>query len=86
MSVYEQLPNDLLAGFFVEISNNIRKGLLSEAMYHEIALIKTVAEKRKISELDLQQIYEEKVKPQYTRTDQSNHLSSAIDILVAQPD
>ncbi|MGG2063741.1 MULTISPECIES: hypothetical protein [unclassified Bacillus (in: firmicutes)] len=57
MFSYKELSDDLLAGFFVEISRNIKKGILSKAMYHEIALIRAVAEKRKLSELDLKKIY-----------------------------
>ncbi|MED2760733.1 hypothetical protein P4283_01285 [Bacillus thuringiensis] len=62
MSVYEQISNDLLAGFYVEIKKNIQRGILSEAMYHEIALIREVAEKRNLSERDLEKIYEEQIK------------------------
>lgn len=64
-SLYEQLPDDLLAGFYVEISKNIKKGVLSEAMYHEIALIEEAAEKRRVSELDLHEIYQKQIKPLY---------------------
>lgn len=63
-SLYEQ-PDDLLAGFYVEISKNIKKGVLSEAMYHEIALIEEAAEKRRVSELDLHEIYQKQIKPLY---------------------
>lgn len=57
MSIYKRLPNDLLIGFFMEINKNIEKGILSEAMYHEIDLIKTEMEKRNLSEVDLQKIH-----------------------------
>ncbi|MEH7455928.1 MULTISPECIES: hypothetical protein [unclassified Bacillus (in: firmicutes)] len=57
MSIYKQLPNALLIGFFMEINKNIEKGILSEAMYHEIDLIKTEMEKRNLSEVDLQKIH-----------------------------
>ncbi|AFQ16450.1 hypothetical protein P9Y62_06225 [Bacillus thuringiensis] len=59
MSLYEQISNDLLAGFYVEIKKKIQKEILSEAMYHEITLIREVAEKRNLSERDLERIYEE---------------------------
>ncbi|MED2766026.1 hypothetical protein P4283_29315 [Bacillus thuringiensis] len=61
MSLYEQISDDLLAGFYVEIKKNMQKGILSEAMYHEIALIMEVAERRKFSERDLKKIYEERL-------------------------
>ncbi|MGR5993188.1 hypothetical protein ACT7C9_01620 [Bacillus cereus] len=64
MSLYGQLPDDLLAGFFMEINRNIQTGILSEAMYHEIALIQIVAQKRNLSESDLKDIYEKRVEPQ----------------------
>ncbi|WP_144641366.1 hypothetical protein [Bacillus cereus] len=53
MSLYNQLPDNLLAGFFMEITKNIQKGILSEAMYHEITLILRAARKRNFSKLDL---------------------------------
>ncbi|QOY37031.1 hypothetical protein AWH56_005140 [Anaerobacillus isosaccharinicus] len=49
MSLYEKLPNDLLIAFYVEINNNINKGILSVAMREELELIKVVALKRNIS-------------------------------------
>lgn len=49
MSLYEQLPNDLLIAFFEEINKNIIKGILTDAMYSEIDLIKEVADKRNIT-------------------------------------
>ncbi|RWR12580.1 hypothetical protein QNH23_16600 [Siminovitchia fortis] len=64
-SLYEQLPDDLLAGFYVEIRKNIKKGILSETMYHEIALIKAAAEKRGVSERELYEIYQKQIKPLY---------------------
>ncbi|BAR82298.1 uncharacterized protein KNN_01451 [Bacillus thuringiensis serovar tolworthi] len=45
----------------MEIKRNIQKGILSEAMYHEIALIREVAEKRNLSEKDLAKLYEEQI-------------------------
>ncbi|PGS59086.1 hypothetical protein COC69_33440 [Bacillus cereus] len=62
MSLYEQISNDLLAGFYVEIKKNIQKGIFSEAMYHEIVLIREVVEKRNLSERDLEKLYEEQIK------------------------
>lgn len=63
MSLYKQLPNDLLAGFFVEISKNIEKGILSAAMYSEIAIIKAAADIRGLSERDLRKIYQSEIVP-----------------------
>ncbi|PGS83523.1 hypothetical protein COC69_01990 [Bacillus cereus] len=62
MSLYEQISNDLLAGFYVEIKRNIQKGILSEVMHYEILLIKEIAEKRNLSERDLEKIYEDRIK------------------------
>ncbi|OQR54879.1 hypothetical protein [Bacillus sp. CDB3] len=64
MSLYDQLPDDLLAGFFMEINKNIQTGILSEAMYHEVALIQIATQKRNLSESDLKDIYEKRVEPQ----------------------
>ena len=50
MSLYKQLSDALLVGFFIEINKNIAKGILSTAMYQEIDLIKTEMKKRNISE------------------------------------
>ena len=47
-NLYDKLPLKLLAGFYYYINTNIEKGILSEAMYHEIDLIKQVAIKRGI--------------------------------------
>lgn len=57
MFLYDQIPNDLLAGFFVEIQKNIAKGVLSAAMYQEIELIRKSADRRGLSESDLREIY-----------------------------
>jgi len=38
-SLYDELPCHILAGFSYEIKQNIQKGILSNAMYHEIKLI-----------------------------------------------
>ncbi|OQR53396.1 hypothetical protein CDB3_30150 [Bacillus sp. CDB3] len=64
MSLYDQLPDNLLAGFFMEINKNIQTGVLSEAMYHEIASIQMAAQKRNLSEMDLKDLYQQKVEPQ----------------------
>ena len=48
-NLYDQIPSELLAGFYYYININIEKGILSESMYHEIELIKQVAFKRGIS-------------------------------------
>lgn len=57
MSLYETLPDKRLAYFFVEINRSIEKGILSEAMYYEIDLIKKAAHQRELSELDLRKLY-----------------------------
>ncbi|MDP1420641.1 hypothetical protein Q8G35_20230 [Peribacillus simplex] len=48
-SLYGKLPLELLAGFYYEINKNIEKGILSDAMYHEIRLIEQTALKMGIS-------------------------------------
>ncbi|MGG3912231.1 hypothetical protein [Peribacillus simplex] len=35
-SLYDKLPFELLAGFYFEINKNIEKGILSDAMYHDL--------------------------------------------------
>lgn len=65
MSLYKQLSDALLVGFFIEINKNIAKGILSTAMYQEIDLIKTEMKKRNISEIDSQKIYQEYIQSQY---------------------
>ena len=45
-NLYDKLTLELLAGFYYYINVNIENGILSEAMYHEIDLIKQVAIKR----------------------------------------
>ena len=47
-SIYEQLPIDVLGGFYYHINLNIEKGILTEAMHQEIALIEDVAHMRGI--------------------------------------
>ena len=42
-SLYGKFSSDLLAGFFYTINKNIRNGILSNAMYHEIILIQQAA-------------------------------------------
>ncbi|MGG0413414.1 hypothetical protein [Peribacillus simplex] len=48
-SLYDKLPLGLLAGFYYEINKNIEKGILSDAMYHEIRLIEQTLLRRGIS-------------------------------------
>ncbi|PPA69518.1 hypothetical protein [Jeotgalibacillus proteolyticus] len=62
--IYDQLSNDLLAGFYVEINKNINKGILSSAMYQELELIKKVAAERGLSNIDLLEIYMLHIRPQ----------------------
>ena len=38
-SLYDELPCYIVAGFSYVIKQNIQKGILSDAMYHEIKLI-----------------------------------------------
>ncbi|EJR92138.1 hypothetical protein IKM_06223 [Bacillus mycoides] len=64
LSLYKQLSDALLVGFFIEINKNIAKGILSTAMYQEIDLIKTEMKKRNISEIDSQKIYQEYIQSQ----------------------
>jgi len=49
VSMYDRLPIEILAGFYYHINKNIEDGILSNAMYHEINLIKQVATKKGIS-------------------------------------
>jgi hypothetical protein len=65
LSSYKQLPNALLIGFFIEINKNIEKGILSDAMYYEIGIIKMEMEKRHLTEVDLQKINKEYIKLEY---------------------
>jgi len=48
-ALYEKLPNDLLVQFYVEIIKNINKGILTDAMYYELDLIKEMASKRELT-------------------------------------
>lgn len=52
-ALYYRLPIEMLAGFYYHINKNIEKGILSNAMYHEINLIKQVAVKKGVSLTDL---------------------------------
>ena len=54
-SLYDKLSLNLLAGFFYTINKNIKTGILSTAMYHEIKLIGQTAFKRSVS---LEYLYE----------------------------
>ncbi|RKI19004.1 hypothetical protein [Bacillus thuringiensis] len=65
MSLYKQLSDALLVGFFIEINKNIKKGILSTAMYQEIDLINNEMKRRNISEIDSQKIYQEYIQSQY---------------------
>jgi len=49
VSLYDELSLEMLAGFYYHINKNIENGILSNAMYHEINLIKQVAIKQGIS-------------------------------------
>ncbi|MGE8082081.1 hypothetical protein [Peribacillus loiseleuriae] len=55
---YDKLSMDLLVGFYYEINMNIKKGILSEAMYHEIELIKQAANRRGISVTNYFAVYD----------------------------
>ena len=46
---YDRLSAELLAEFYHFIYINIKKGTLSESMYHEIELIKQAAARKQIS-------------------------------------
>jgi len=43
---YEDLPDEILTQFYFEIKKNIEKGILSQAMEHELELIKEAAAKK----------------------------------------
>lgn len=47
-SIYDKLPLELLVRFYYEINKNIEKGILTDAMYHEIELIKQAVNRRGI--------------------------------------
>jgi hypothetical protein len=49
MSLYGDLPTEMLADFHFEIYRNIQKGVLSYAMFYELDLIAPAAEKRGLS-------------------------------------
>ncbi|KMY41515.1 hypothetical protein [Peribacillus loiseleuriae] len=48
-TLYDKLSMDLLVEFYYEINRNIKKSILSEAMYHEIELIKQAVTRKGIS-------------------------------------
>ncbi|WP_223596682.1 hypothetical protein [Neobacillus bataviensis] len=48
-SLYENLPVDFLARFYYEIRKNIKKRVLSEAMYFELDLIEKAAKNKGIT-------------------------------------
>ncbi len=48
-TIYDTLPAYLLVGFYYQIKKNIKRGLLSNAMYQEIDLIKQAANRKGIS-------------------------------------
>jgi|SRR5690625_92146 len=47
-TIYDEIQIELLAGFYYHIHMNIKKGILSEAMYYEIELIKQAAKRKGI--------------------------------------
>lgn len=49
-NLYEKLPDDLLAQFYVEINKNIDEGILTDAMCFELELIEEIFEKRECNE------------------------------------
>lgn len=53
--LYDELPSEVLAGFFYYINLNIDKGILSNAMQTEIKLIEGTAKTRGIP---LEELYE----------------------------
>ncbi|OPD52638.1 hypothetical protein [Bacillus anthracis] len=68
MSLYKELSDALLAGFFIEINKNIDKGILSAAMYHEINLIMIEMKRQNLVETDLKRIYLESIQSLYKNT------------------
>lgn len=54
-SIYDELPLEVLAGFFYYININIDKGFLTDAMKTEIKLIESIAKTRGIP---LEELYE----------------------------
>ncbi|WP_277585828.1 hypothetical protein [Psychrobacillus antarcticus] len=55
-SLYDELPSEMLAGFYYYINLNIDKGILSDAMHSEIKLIEGAAKTRGIP---LEELYEQ---------------------------
>ena len=47
VSLYDRMSVQMLAGFYYHINKNIENGILSNAMSHEINLIKRVAAKKR---------------------------------------
>ncbi len=70
-NLYDQLPLETLAQFFYYINRNIEQGILSNAMYYEIELIKKSAWKHGLSAKDLPKFLE----------DLSNHRELEISII-----
>lgn len=48
MSLYENLPSDILIQFYNEVKKMISKGLVSKYMYYELGLIIAAASRRGI--------------------------------------
>ncbi len=46
---YDCLPLNVLVGYYYYINKNIKKGILSNAMYYEIDLMKQAANRKGIS-------------------------------------
>ncbi len=46
LSAYEKASNVLLSGLYYEIQRNIKRGILSDNMNHELELIAIVAKRR----------------------------------------
>lgn len=60
LSLYKNLSDDMLAGFFVEISKNIEGGILSDAMQYEIRLILKEAKKENFQSLNYKRFIKRK--------------------------
>lgn len=48
-SLYDCLPEEMLAGFYYQLQRNIEKGILSKTMYQELRLIENSARRRGMS-------------------------------------
>ncbi len=55
-SFYDRLPLEMVAGFFYQIHKNIDKGILTDAMHHEIKLLERTAKRRGVA---LEDLYEQ---------------------------